>query len=385
MSISSALSQIAVFTGPGPITTTSMPNITSSRRSASEKPSTANLEAAYGPRNGMARIPATEEILMMRPGAPFSARSTPRSGAKACVTRNGPVTFTSICLRNSSGSRSISGPETAMPALLTRPASVSPASASRTCAAPRAMPASSVTSKMRGTKRSPRSRFRLSASASLRTEPKTRKPFCASTRAAALPMPVETPVITTDFTISSPKTVPPLTRKQMVVSPLAIKGRNHARLARPSGGGCPAIDHHGLAGHEGTGRACKKDCRARNFIRHADALQRRAGGGALQNVRVVPQRLGEIGLDEARRDAVHADIVRAIFNGEVAGKLHVSSLGHAIGADDGRAAQAANRGDDGDGAILPLNHLWQDHMGKPVIRLDIGTHDLVEGIIRQVL
>jgi hypothetical protein len=43
---SSLLLQIGVATAPGATMTTSMPNSISSRRSASDKPSMANLEAA---------------------------------------------------------------------------------------------------------------------------------------------------------------------------------------------------------------------------------------------------------------------------------------------------------------------------------------------------
>src|SRR4029453_8033922 len=57
---------------------------------------------------------------------PFSDGSEPSSGPKACVEMIGPITLTSIWRRNSSAASSSTGPATAMPALLTRPNSVSP-------------------------------------------------------------------------------------------------------------------------------------------------------------------------------------------------------------------------------------------------------------------
>ncbi len=107
--------------------------------------------------------------------------------------------FTSIWRRNSSAASSSTGPATAMPALLTRPASVSPPSAARTSPAAARTAASSVTSNISGVKLAPNSPFRRSASACLRTLPKTRKPRSSSSFAQAQPMPVDAPVMTTDL------------------------------------------------------------------------------------------------------------------------------------------------------------------------------------------
>ena len=86
-----------------------------------------------------------------------------------------------------------------MPALLTRPASVSPPSAARTSPAAARTAASSVTSNISGVKLAPNSPLRRSASACLRTLPKTRKPRSSSSFAQAQPMPVDAPVMTTDL------------------------------------------------------------------------------------------------------------------------------------------------------------------------------------------
>src|ERR1051325_10336711 len=86
-----------------------------------------------------------------------------------------------------------------MPALLTSPVRVSLPSAAAPCSAPRFTAAVSVTSKISGVKLAPNSFFSRSASASLRTEPNTLKPFLIRTLAQPQPMPVEAPVTTTDF------------------------------------------------------------------------------------------------------------------------------------------------------------------------------------------
>ena len=86
-----------------------------------------------------------------------------------------------------------------MPALLTRPASVSPLRAARTSRAAASTAASSVTSKISGVKFAPNSLLRRSASACLRTLPNTRKPRSSSSFALAQPMPVDAPVMTTDL------------------------------------------------------------------------------------------------------------------------------------------------------------------------------------------
>jgi len=108
-----------------------------------------------------------------------------------------------IDLRNSATDSSRSGRAPATPALLTRPASRSPASLVRTSAAAVLTATSSVTSKRSGTKRSPNSLDRRSASDVFRTLPKTRNPRSMRTLVVPQPMPVDVPVITT-LPIQSP-------------------------------------------------------------------------------------------------------------------------------------------------------------------------------------
>src|SRR5215475_9944794 len=78
------------------------------------------------------------------------------------------------------------------------------------------------------------------------------------------------------------------------------------------------IDHDGLSRREATRLRGQEHRGARDLVGLADAQKRCAGGGGLQRFRIFPERTGEIGLDQARRDAVHTDVVLAIFAGEVA-------------------------------------------------------------------
>ena len=55
-------------------------------------------------------LPATEEIITIRPGGPFSDASAPSSGANACVAMIGPITLTSIWRRKSSADSPSTGP-----------------------------------------------------------------------------------------------------------------------------------------------------------------------------------------------------------------------------------------------------------------------------------
>src|ERR1700692_4186038 len=84
-----------------------------------------------------------------------------------------------------------------------------------------------------------------------------------------------------------------------------------------------AVDDDGLPGGETSRRRGQKYRGPCDFVGLADAQKRRARGGGLQGFRIVPQRLGKIGLDQARRDAVDADIVRSVFAGQIARELHV--------------------------------------------------------------
>src|SRR5260370_32057574 len=86
-----------------------------------------------------------------------------------------------------------------MPAFLTSPDKVSPRSAASTWLAPATTAASSVTSKRSGVKLGPNSCDRRSASACLRTLPKTREPPAIRTLTQPQPIPGDAPVTTTRF------------------------------------------------------------------------------------------------------------------------------------------------------------------------------------------
>ena len=84
----------------------------------------------------------------------------------------------------------------------------------------------------------------------------------------------------------------------------------------------------------------------------------------LQRLRILPQCAGEVGSDQAGRNAIDADIVLSPFDREIARKLNVGGFGDVVGADHGRALQAADRGDDNDGAIVALQHAGRGHLDQ---------------------
>ncbi len=112
--------------------------------------------------------------------------------------------------------------------------------------------------------------------------------------------------------------------------------------------------------------------------RLADALHGIGLDRDLQHLFVFPQIFGEIGLDQARCDAVDPDVVTAPLDSQIARQLHVRRLGHVVSADQVVAAQASDRGNDQDRPVLPLDHLRRDHLGQPVVGQDVVVEDLLE-------
>ena len=143
-----------------------------------------------------------------------------------------------------------------------------------------------------------------------------------------------------------------------------------------------AVDDDRLPGHEGRGRAR----RGRPPRRQSRAARRSAAAAcasvtAFSVSRILPERAGEIGPDQPRRDAVDAHLVRPELGGEVARELEVRRLGDVVGADHGRAVEAADRGDDDDRALPALEHLRRDHLDQPVVGDDIVVEDLAELLV----
>src|SRR6185312_2120750 len=109
--------------------------------------------------------------------------------------------------------------------------------------------------------------------------------------------------------------------------------RDDGRLRRR--GRHTAVDHDGLAGHEGGGIGGEIGHGARDLVGLADPAKRRGGTAALQALLVLPQCAREIGLHQARRHAIDAHALRAPFAGKAAGERKVGGLGDAVGADHG--------------------------------------------------
>ena len=127
--------------------------------------------------------------------------------------------------------------------------------------------------------------------------------------------------------------------------------------------------------------AARIDRGAGDLVRLADPPQRRVARDGLQRVGILPQRLGEVGLDQPGRDAIDAHALRPEFGGKVARQLEVGGLGDVVGADHGRAGQPADRRDDDDRALAALEHFRRDHRDQPVIGDDIVVEDLAELVV----
>ena len=146
--------------------------------------------------------PETELILIILPGLPVRPRSAPSKSRNAWVLLRTPIKLTSNWFWNSSGERFCIAPKTAMPALFTSPANVSPANASSTFSAAAKTAWRSVTSNINGTNCGPKSAATRAPSSSLRTDPKTRYPLSIRVFEICRPIPDDAPVTTTDDMIT---------------------------------------------------------------------------------------------------------------------------------------------------------------------------------------
>jgi hypothetical protein len=119
------------------------------------------------------------------------------------------------------------------------------------------------------------------------------------------------------------------------------------------------VDHDGLAGHPGAGawrpgRPPRRRCRP---ARPGGAAGCRTRWSAVLGLGGVPEGAGEVGLHQARRDAVDPDVVGRQLLGEVAGQAACRRPWKSRRRRSSRAAQAADRGDDDDRPVAPLLHL----------------------------
>src|SRR3546814_10944351 len=78
-----------------------------------------------------------------------------------------------------------------------------------------------------------------------------------------------------------------------------------------------AVDDDRLTRGEAACAAREKDRGPRDFFGLADAAKRRAARRYFQRVGIFPQRPREVGLDEAGRDAIHANALPPESSGEV--------------------------------------------------------------------
>src|SRR5271166_3181442 len=83
----------------------------------------------------------------------------------------------------------------------------------------------------------------------------------------------------------------------------------------------PAIHENELAGDVPCGVRCKEDGGASNILRLPKTLEAGHARDECRSLWILIEGLGKIGLNDARRDRVHADVLVPPFDREIAGKL----------------------------------------------------------------
>jgi hypothetical protein len=95
-----------------------------------------------------------------------------------------------------------------------------------------------------------------------------------------------------------------------------------------------------------------------------------------------PQSAGEVRSDQARRDAIDADVVFSPLDRKIARKLNVGGFGDIVGSNHGRALECADRRDDDDGAVVALKHALCGHLDQPMVGEDVVVEDLAKLLVR---
>src|SRR5215213_10400940 len=141
--------------------------------------------------------------------------------------------------------------------------------------------------------------------------------------------------------------------------------------------GEPSRDRHAavgddyLAGDEACGGRRQEGGDAADLVRGADAPQRRRAVAALERLLVLPQGAREIGLDEPRRDAVDAHVLRPPLDREVAAEGEIGGFRDAVGADHLGAANAGDRRHDDHRSAAPRRHARNGEAAEPEVALDV--------------
>ena len=107
----------------------------------------------------------------------------------------------------------------------------------------------------------------------------------------------------------------------------------------------------------------------------------RRSGHRLQRVGIFPQRFGEIGPHQPRRDAIDPHALGPELRRQIARQLEIGRLGDVVGADHRRAGQPADRRDDDHRPLAALEHFRRGHRNQPVVGDDIIVEDLAELLV----
>src|SRR5258708_12093437 len=110
--------------------------------------------------------------------------------------------------------------------------------------------------------------------------------------------------------------------------------------------GNPAVSDDALPGDERRGVGGQEHRDAADIARLAEPPQRRRLDAFVTPLLVLPQRAGELGLDQPGSYRIDTDVLRPPFGREMAHQLIVSGLADALSADHGGGEPSADRADD---------------------------------------
>ena len=143
----------------------------------------------------------------------------------------------------------------------------------------------------------------------------------------------------------------------------------------------PAVHDKVVPIDEGSGRGGKENGRARDFFRTPGTPQWRPLQAKGEIVFVLKDGRRKGGLDQARRDGVHADVVRPPFDRQIARQLRIRCLGDAVSANTPVAAKPGDAGDYDHRAVAPGRHLRNEQAAEIEHAADVDAHHAVEGVI----
>ena len=125
----------------------------------------------------------------------------------------------------------------------------------------------------------------------------------------------------------------------------------------------------------------QENCSASNLIWFTNTSKRCGHHALFQHCFVFPQCAGKVGFDQTWCDAIDTHIVGAVFDRQIACKLHIGGFANAVSTDHGGPTQTANRRHDDDGTSFALDHLRRDQVDQPVVGHDVVVQNFAKLLV----